>query len=67
MIIAVKIEAMILFHSKDDIRVPSAPSGRQKIEIPTDQVKYHAFGDRTNRASCRCRIAEKKHRDQIFA
>ena len=54
-IIAVSTEAMILFHSKDDIGDPSGPGGRQKIGFPpTTQLNYHAFGDATNRACCRC-------------
>ena len=43
MIIAVRIEAIILFHSNDDIgELP-----------PVTRMNYHASGEQTNRASCR--------------
>ena len=54
-IIAVSTDAMILFHSKDDIGVLSArssrhrpaPSARRKSNsAPTAQPNYHASGDR---------------------
>src|SRR5712672_2588853 len=63
-IIAVSTDAMILFHSKDDIEAlrlcravalqPAGCAGRQKIGFrPATQPNYHASGTPTNRASCR--------------
>src|SRR5256885_12624527 len=63
-IIAVSTDAMILFHSKDDIAAlrlcraaalqPADGAGRQKIGFrPATQPNYHASGAPTNRASCR--------------
>jgi hypothetical protein len=43
-IIAVSTEAMILFHSNDDINDPPTLSGRQTIEIsPTAQLEISRF------------------------
>src|SRR5208283_4775228 len=53
-IIAVMIEAMTLFHSKDDIDDLSDRLG-------TTGINYHASGVRTNRASCRCPISCKEN------
>jgi hypothetical protein len=72
-IIAVSTEAMILFHSKDDIGALSAPPFRRGYQRraprrarqqngfrPPAQINYHASDIRTNRACCRSPIAPMK-------
>src|SRR5207253_435212 len=62
-IIAVKTDAMILFHSKDGIGVLfdsawRAAGRREKIGFPpATQPNYRASGEPANRASCRCPLA----------
>src|ERR1700681_2497047 len=68
-IIAVRTEAMILFHSKADIS-PFAPRGllaqvfRQQTGFAAlAQYNYHAAGKCTNRASCRSPPPPTRNRD----